>query len=318
MLRGTPVLVLTSAAALLLAPSCRANAIPVVFVVPPEARKIQRAERGGAAGVNFAITEPYPAKRFLGQVNLRMKTLGWTPLEMDWMNPTIPSSHKRGWQSFIDARKPERKAVHQWMGQWRNKTGEIVSYSLSYNSEAPADEFARIPDPSNSELDVNAELIPATIAAKIQKWAAAHPPETHSYEVAPDKSATPRHPSGDASAALRVSISDVKRSKRKMGDQPDFDGVSYKVRWENVSDAEITEFSGDLVLEDRNGNALSTMTMDKNGSVPARGSSIEDSWAPLDCDALGVKTDEIRIEWRRSTLRFADGTKVDGKPAILR
>jgi hypothetical protein len=92
-----------------------------------------------------------------------MTTQGFSKMPMDWLNPTIPSSHSQGWKTFIDGTVRPEVSVHQWMAEWKNASGDVVVYVLkcrsSYNASSG---LAETPD--NDRLAVAIACIPAARA----------------------------------------------------------------------------------------------------------------------------------------------------------
>lgn len=106
---------------------------------------------------------PYPADDFLASARARLASRGWKELQTDWLNPTIPSSHARGWTSFLDTRTRPSMGVHQWSADWQNRPGDVVLYSLRYQSPV-SDARHEVPPPAGDDLEVTEMLIPATMA----------------------------------------------------------------------------------------------------------------------------------------------------------
>src|ERR1039457_1453655 len=67
------------------------------IVVPPGSRGVTPYVEGGLEGVKFHLSAPFPATAFLESVARKLESLGSKPIATDWLNPTIPSSHVRGW-----------------------------------------------------------------------------------------------------------------------------------------------------------------------------------------------------------------------------
>jgi hypothetical protein len=129
-------------------------------MVPKGATDVVARSDGKAAAVEYRMSAPYPAEGFLAKVVARMEQRGWKSTETDLLNPTIPSSNVRGWTSYVDGRVSPHVGVHQWLGDWRNQEGDVVSYALRYSSAAD-DPTRKPPPPNNSDLHVTAFLIPA-------------------------------------------------------------------------------------------------------------------------------------------------------------
>jgi hypothetical protein len=114
--------------------------------------------------VHYSLEEPYPANEALRSISMGLERAGWRPLPNDFLNPTIPSSHVRGWTDFDDSTISPPARVHQWLAQWRNARGDIVWYALRYHSPSRL-QSPPLVSPDNSHLQVAGALIPAALAA---------------------------------------------------------------------------------------------------------------------------------------------------------
>ena len=96
--------VLAACAIVLLTASCRPVALPPEVVVVSGAFDIRpQKQSDGAIGVDYRINEPFPADGVLGCIRAALAARAWDPMPMDWMNPDIESSHRRGWHRWSDA-----------------------------------------------------------------------------------------------------------------------------------------------------------------------------------------------------------------------
>jgi hypothetical protein len=143
------------------------------LLVPAAATNVRTETRpNGQIEVLYVITEKYPADGFLAQVRAALPAPHWTPLQKDWLNPGIPSSHVRGWVHFTRNRKDKTEVwVHEWMAQWRNAAGDVSLYRLEYESPLPKDRDGYLSQPDNDRLQVVAVWIPAKLAERIQQAA---------------------------------------------------------------------------------------------------------------------------------------------------
>ena len=163
--RGSRCVALVAFAAGLCLVSCgRSREIPVANLppelqVPNGATEVVARGDGKAAAVKYRMSMPYPAESFLAEVEERLTQRGWKSAKTDLLNPTIPTSNVRGWTSYVDASVSPRVGVHQWLGDWHNLEGDVVSYALRYSSAAD-DPTRKPPVPNNSDLHVTAFLIP--------------------------------------------------------------------------------------------------------------------------------------------------------------
>ena len=146
--------------------------LPPELLVPNGATEIVARGDGKTAAVKYRMSAPYPADSFLAEVKARLSLRGWKAAQTDLLNPTIPTSNVRGWTSYFDVRVSPHLAVHQWLGDWHNREGDVVSYALRYSSAAD-DPSRKPPPPSNSDLHVTAFLIPVgqakAMAAEVKR-----------------------------------------------------------------------------------------------------------------------------------------------------
>jgi hypothetical protein len=128
------------------------NAALIVF---PDASSV-RYSVGAGTVVEYVVTMAFPAEEALASISRSLAATGWHPSRMDLLNPTIESSHVRGWSRFVDSTEAPAVRVHQWQGDWTNDAGEAVTYSLQYRS---SDRDAE--RPTNGSLHVTATFMSA-------------------------------------------------------------------------------------------------------------------------------------------------------------
>ena len=87
---------------------------------------------GGSIQLSYKIKENYPATSVINQFSSQMEANGCKILKEDCLNPGLPSSHVKGWSDFEDASHTPIKIVHQWMGDWEDKYGNIVRHAFIY------------------------------------------------------------------------------------------------------------------------------------------------------------------------------------------
>ena len=108
----------------------------------------------GSRGVSYTLAEPHPAASVIDEISVRLAATGWKPLDEDWLNPGMPSSHLTGWGDFVDATVKPIRQVHQWMAQWKDGSGNIVTYTFLYS-------YPENGKPDLSSLSVNGAWYPA-------------------------------------------------------------------------------------------------------------------------------------------------------------
>jgi hypothetical protein len=116
---------------------------------------------GNSLHVAYGLNEKYPAQDILSQIGGRLKKLGWEPLKEDWLNPGTPSSHVTGWSEFMDEQMSPVRHVHQWLGQWKNGTGDVVIYAFTYS-------YPRKGKQDLQSLWINGSWYPASTVTKMK------------------------------------------------------------------------------------------------------------------------------------------------------
>jgi hypothetical protein len=148
--------------------------LPAQVVVVSGAIDVRPEKKAdGTSGVSYQVHESFPADALLAHVRAALPAPEWEPMPMDWMNPDLPSSHQRGWTSFADGTKKPPARVHQWIAQWRGKSGDVVFYSLKYDSPLlEGKSVGEVPDrPDNDLLHVTAMRLPKAAADRLMSWA---------------------------------------------------------------------------------------------------------------------------------------------------
>jgi hypothetical protein len=142
-------------------------ALPSVLVVPPGATDVRpEAKPTGEIGVMYFVEEEFDADALLGRIRAALPSPAWQPLPNDWLNPSLVSSHTRGWTDFDDATRAPATHVHQWLAQWQDSNGNVVWYALRYDSRLKSG-AADLSRPDNSRLSVTAVWVPERIATQI-------------------------------------------------------------------------------------------------------------------------------------------------------
>jgi hypothetical protein len=131
------------------------------LVVLPAARDVVRRPENGMDTVSYRLEEPYPATPVLASIRSAVEKKGWRPLEEDFLNPGLASSHIRGWGTVIDGTVKPNQTVHSWHGQWGNGRGDILLYHLDYH--CPLDDKHH-----SNELQVVAAFIPKAVYDRVK------------------------------------------------------------------------------------------------------------------------------------------------------
>lgn len=128
---------------------------PLEFVVPAGARNIREFAQAGASGVAYEAMLS-SAEGLINSMAIRAAAHGWRPLRESVLNPGIPSDYVRGWEDFEDISRRPAVRVRQWVAEWRNMKGDVLSYSLRSESSTPAPSLP-------SSIEVSALVTPARL-----------------------------------------------------------------------------------------------------------------------------------------------------------
>jgi len=129
------------------------------LVVCPGAKAAKWVNFEGTDQLSYQVQIEYPASSVVSYISDQLQGMGWRPLQEDFWNPGLPSSHLRGWTHFEDATVHPPATVDAWAGQWQNKSGDLVWYDLRY-SYPPGDRYT---------LSVYAGFISADMVKRMPK-----------------------------------------------------------------------------------------------------------------------------------------------------
>ncbi len=132
------------------------------LILYPNARDVRSEQQGGTDQLINHVDAVYPASGVIDWISEKLQSTGWQPLMYDFLNPGLPSSHSQGWTYFLHGLADPEVCVHQWLGDWKDASGNIVRYGFRYQHRGC--------DTSNlSDLEVVAIYIPADVARKTQQ-----------------------------------------------------------------------------------------------------------------------------------------------------
>jgi len=114
-------------------PTCAAE-YPNALIVYPNATEVWSGKVGGTDQLTYRVDAEFPAAGVIGWISHELEERGWEALTYDYMNPNLPSGQVQGWSQFRDERKEPEQYVHQWIGDWRDSSGNIIRYVFHYRS----------------------------------------------------------------------------------------------------------------------------------------------------------------------------------------
>lgn len=106
---------------------------PAALTLYPGATDV-RFDEGNAVRVSYHVNSKFPAAPVLGWVSENLRKQGWKPLKYDFLNPSSLSSQVTGWEEIMAGINEPGICVHQWLGSWKDPSGDIVTYGFRYKS----------------------------------------------------------------------------------------------------------------------------------------------------------------------------------------
>jgi hypothetical protein len=134
---------------------------PAALISYPGATDV-RFDEGNAVRVSYRVNSKFPAAPVLGWVSENLRKQGWKPLKYDFLNPGSPSSQVTGWEELMAGTNQPGICVHQWLGSWKDSSGDIVTYAFRYKARGcGASEL--------TDLEVNGWYASAEVARQTQQ-----------------------------------------------------------------------------------------------------------------------------------------------------
>ncbi len=142
----------------------RPKNFPEELILLPKASEIRFSELGGTYQLSYKIMTDYPAKASVAAVSSELTQRGWRPLDDDYLNPGLKSSHVRGWSNFDAPHLKPPQTIHQWLADWENRNGDVLRYGFIYQYDTKGPKDLR-------NMTVIAIFTPAAIAKEMRREA---------------------------------------------------------------------------------------------------------------------------------------------------
>jgi hypothetical protein len=102
------------------------------IIVIPGVKDFRFENLTTSAEVNCAVLVQYPAQDFITTLRGKLKSHRWIPMENSFLNPGLSSSHVDGWRKYGDPTRGPFLIVYEWVADWENDKGEVITYALRY------------------------------------------------------------------------------------------------------------------------------------------------------------------------------------------
>jgi len=137
---------------------------PDALILLPNVTNVKHYNIGGSLQLTYKIEEDYPANKTIEAISNKLRQDKWNALKEDYLNPGLPSSRVRSWDSYEDVNKNPHQTVNVWVADWGNQAGDIVRYSFWYRYKINERQDLK-------NLMVYAIFIPATLAKQTREEA---------------------------------------------------------------------------------------------------------------------------------------------------
>ncbi len=134
------------------------------LLIYPNSENIYYKVSGSVEQISFKSEIEYPAHPIIEWLKKDLKAKGWQPLKESFLNPGIPSSIVKGWESYIDQATNPNQKVHQWITDWSNPSGDILTYGLQYR-------YPENGDKNMNTIFVYGNYMPKEVAEKASEMA---------------------------------------------------------------------------------------------------------------------------------------------------
>ena len=146
---------------------------PAALISYPDATAVQFDDRESVYRLSYHVNSKFPAAPDIELISNKLQKGGWEPLKYYFLKPDTPSSQEQGWQEFLDGTEQPPLCLRQWLGDWKDASGNIVTYGFRYEepkcTAAPTD------------LEVTAWYTPEYVAQQtledLEKRKKAHNPQ---------------------------------------------------------------------------------------------------------------------------------------------
>lgn len=130
------------------------------LVIYPGATQIRSSKLGGTDQLSYHLKARLPASGVIDWISAQLWLKQWKWLPYDFLDPnnTVGASQVRGWHSFLE---PTGGCVQQWMGDWKDSSGNVVRYVFRYK-------LPKSCAPDSDDLEVFAIYTPAALVKEGQ------------------------------------------------------------------------------------------------------------------------------------------------------
>ncbi|MCI0618196.1 ankyrin repeat domain-containing protein [bacterium] len=125
----------------------------------PNAFNEARSQSNGVSHISCQLKIQFPAASLISDLNSHLEKLNWKISSQDVHNS---DSKEKEWHIHTDTTVQPALNVRRWNGQWKNKNGDILTYTLRYLN--PTDG-----EPDLSTLHVGARHFSRQATVSIQK-----------------------------------------------------------------------------------------------------------------------------------------------------
>ncbi len=105
---------------------------PAALVVLRDAANVRFSKRGLSDQLTYRVRAKFPASTVIGRISQKLRERGWNALAYDFLGPGSTPSQMRVWQERLAGTTKPWACLQQWIGDWKDSSGNIVRYAFRY------------------------------------------------------------------------------------------------------------------------------------------------------------------------------------------
>jgi hypothetical protein len=125
-----------------------------------DATNVRFSKRGLSDQVTYRVRAKFPASTVIRRISQKLRERGWNALAYDFLGPGSTPSQMRVWQERLTATTKPWVCLRQWIGDWKDSSGDIVRYAFRYRQRCGSHD--------SSDLEIEALYYPEAAARQMQ------------------------------------------------------------------------------------------------------------------------------------------------------
>jgi hypothetical protein len=138
---------------------------PDALIVCPHAKNMRLSQVVNTVHLSYNVRDEFPAAATIRHISSELQKRGWRAIPYDVLTPKQSVPLVQVWQHFPSVAGSTVECNYEWIGNWRNQSGDVVRYILLYRYPQSG-----VHDLMN--LEVRAMYAPAFVVKRIPELTA--------------------------------------------------------------------------------------------------------------------------------------------------